>query len=106
MPPHTYAPFVLHSFFSIADLLVQDFHHSRLLLCVLDQHAASAAHVFDDIHHFAEARGGATCLREAREAEAGAVTVFEDDEEFDDEGDGLDLQIYRGEQVSRTSPQC
>ena len=72
-------------------ILVQDLHHRSLLLLVLDQQAASTADVFDDIDNFAEAGGGAAGLREACEAEVSAASVFEYDEDFDDEGYGLDL---------------
>ena len=95
MSPNTYTPFVLRSFIFVADLLIQDFHHSRLLVSILDEHATSAAHVFDNIDDFAEARSGAARLGEAREAEIGALAVFEDDEELDDKGDGLDLEVCR-----------
>ena len=74
-------------------VLVQDVHHRSLLLFVLDQHAASATDVFDDIDNLAEAGGSAARLGEAREAQVGAAPVFEYDEEFDDEGDGLDFKI-------------
>jgi len=53
--PNTYAPFVLRGFLSVAVLLVQDLHHSRLLVRILDQHASRATHVFDHIDDFAEA---------------------------------------------------
>lgn len=72
-------------------ILLQNFHHVRLLLLVLNQHTARATHILDDIDHFAEAGGGAAGLREAREAEVSAVSVFEYDEEFYDEGYGFDF---------------
>ena len=94
MPPNTYASFVFRSFIFVAALLVQDFHHSHLPLCILDEHAPSAAHIFDNIDDFPEARGGAARLGEARETKIGPTAVFENDEEFNDEGDGFDLEIY------------
>jgi hypothetical protein len=83
----------LCSFFSVAVLLIQDLHHSRLLVRILDQHASSAAHIFDHINDFAEAGGGTAGLGEAREAEIGALAVFEYDVKLDDKGDRLDLQV-------------
>ena len=74
-------------------ILVQDLHHRSSLLLVFNQHAPSAADVLDNIDDLAEARGGATGLREAGEAEVGAASVFEYDEELDDEGYGLDLEV-------------
>ena len=74
-------------------ILVQDLHHRSSLLLVLYQHATSAADVLDNIDDLAEAGGGATGLREAREAEVGAASVFEYDEKFNDEGYGLDLEV-------------
>jgi hypothetical protein len=81
-------------------ILVQDLHHRCPLLFVLDQHAASAANVFNNIDDFAEARGSAAGLCEAREAEIGAASVFEYDEEFDDKGHGLDLEVCKVRCVS------
>jgi hypothetical protein len=34
-------------------------------------------------------------LSEACEAEVGALAVFENDEELDDEGDGFDLEVWK-----------
>jgi len=81
-------------------ILVQDLHHRSSLLLVLYQHAPSAADVLDNIDDLAEARGGATGLREAGEAEVGAASVFEYDEELDNESDGLDLEVCEGKGVS------
>lgn len=75
-------------------ILAQDLHHRSPLLLVLDQHAASATHVFNNIHHLAETGGCTACLREPREAEVGAAPVFEYDKEFNDKGYRLDLQVY------------
>ena len=81
-------------------ILAQDLHHRSSLFLVLNQHAASAADVLDNIDDLAEAGGGATSLREAGEAEIGAASVFEYDEELDNEGYGLDLEVYEGKCVS------
>jgi len=81
-------------------ILVQDLHHRSSLLFVFNQHAASAADVFDNIDDLAEAGGGATGLREACETEIGAASVFEYDEEFDNEGYGLDFEVCEGKGVS------
>ena len=81
-------------------ILVQDLHHRSSLLLVLNQHAASAADVFDNIDDLAEAGGGATGLREAGEAEVGAASVFEYDKELDNEDYGLDLEVCEGVYVS------
>lgn len=86
-PPH-YATIVW-----IAKLLVQHLHHSRLTIRVLDQHAARTAYVVDDLDELAEAGCRATGLGEAGETEVCALAVFENDEELDDEGDGLELKI-------------
>jgi hypothetical protein len=74
-------------------LLIQDFHHRRLLPFILHQHAASAAHVFDNIDNFAEARRCAAGLCEAGEAKVGTAVVLENDKELDDERDGFHLEI-------------
>jgi hypothetical protein len=92
MPPGIQTTSFIFSFH--LGVLVQDIHHRSLLLLILNQHAASPADVFDNIDDLAEAGGCTARLREARETEVGAATVFENDEEFDDEGYGLDLQIY------------
>ena len=78
-------------FFLHLGVLVQDLHHRSLLLFVFYQHAASSADIFDNINDLAEAGGRATSLGESCEAEVGAASVFEYDEEFDDKGDRLDL---------------
>lgn len=80
-------------FILVANLLIQDLHHGRLLLWILDEHAPSAANILNDIDDFSEARRGAACLGKSREAEIGALAVLEDDKELDDEGHGLDLEI-------------
>lgn len=74
-------------------ILVQDLHHSSLLLLVLHQHGPRPANVFDNVDDLAEARGSTTRLREARKAETGASAMLQDNEELDDEGDGFDLEI-------------
>ena len=74
-------------------ILVQDLHHRSSLLLIFNQHAASAADVLDNIDDLAEAGCGATGLREACEAEVGAASMFEYDEELDNEGYGLDLEV-------------
>jgi hypothetical protein len=91
MPPGIQASVI---FFFHLGILVQDLHHRSLLLLIFNHHTASPANVFDNIDDLAEAGGCTACLSEARETEVGAATVFENDEEFDDEGDGLDLQVY------------
>jgi hypothetical protein len=91
MPPGIQTSHIVFSFH--LGVLVQDRHHRSLLLLVFNQHAASPADVFDNIDDLAEAGRCTACLREAREAEVGAATVFENDEKFDNEGDGLDLQV-------------
>jgi hypothetical protein len=75
------------------DLLIQDFHHRRLFLFILHQHAASVAYVFDNIDDFAEARRCAAGLCETGEAEVGAAAVLKHDKEFDDERDGFHLKV-------------
>jgi hypothetical protein len=92
MPPGIQTSSVVFSFHP--GVLVQDLHHRSLLLLIFNQHAASSANVLDNIDDLAEAGGCTACLSEARETEVGAATVFENDEEFNDEGDGLDLQVY------------
>jgi hypothetical protein len=84
-----------HSLIWIVTLLIQDLHHGCLFLQVFDEHASSSADVFDNIDDFAEARCGAARLGEAGEAEAGALTVLENHEELDYEGDGLHFEIYK-----------
>jgi hypothetical protein len=91
MPPGIQTPPFVFSFH--LGILVQDLHHRSLLLLVLDQHAASTAHVFDNIDDFAEAGGCAAPTSASPASRRRAAPVFEDDEELDDEGYGLDLQI-------------
>ena len=101
MAPQAHTPPLTHfSVIQVAKLLVQHLHHSRLPIRILDQHAARTTDVIDNLDELAEAGRRATSLREAREAQVCALAVFEDDEEFDDEGDGLELEIYGGKRVS------
>lgn len=82
-------------FVLVAKLLVQDLHHRRPPLGVLNQHAASTADIVDNLDDFAEARCCATGLCEASEAEVCALAMFEDDEELDDEGHRLNFEVWR-----------
>lgn len=77
----------------VLHLLLQNLHHSRLLARIFNQHASSSANILDNINDFSEARGGTACLSEARKAKVGALTVLENNEELDDEGDGLHLEV-------------
>jgi hypothetical protein len=79
--------------FLVANCLVQNLHHSRLFLEILNQHAASLTNIFDDIDDFSKARCSAASLREACEAEVGALTMLENDEELNYEGDWLHFEI-------------
>lgn len=50
-------------------------------------------HIVDDLDDSPKGRGGAFGLGEASETQLGAVAVFEDDEELDDERDGPDAEM-------------
>jgi hypothetical protein len=93
MSANAHTPLRVRTVLRVVGFLVQHFHHRRLLVFVFDQHATRAAHVLDNIDDFAETRCCAARLCEACEAQVGALAVLEDNEEFDDEGDGFDLEV-------------
>jgi hypothetical protein len=82
MSANAHTPLRVRTVLRVVGFLVQHFHHRRLLVFV-----------FDNIDDFAETRCCAARLREACEAQVGALAVLEDNEEFDDEGDGFDLEV-------------
>lgn len=81
-------------------LELQDFEHVRFDFCRRHQKTPIAADVLNDGYGLTEAGSSPTCLCETSTAKVSELAVFTDDEEFDDERDWLDFEVYKSRLAS------